>query len=153
MSGRREVCNILHVMSGRREGGITTYIANFCILCFFDLSIDLSCMYKLFSRVEGGLACMVRCMSGHLRETGKGSLTLYSYCFQFFFYVCPSFDLQVRMLFTCIKSYSNTSLTRYSPSISSIPFSFVLYYISWYYVFSFTSQLICSVNIVLIEYN
>jgi cullin 3 len=32
---------------------------------------DLSCMYKLFSRVEGGLACMVRCMSGHLRETGR----------------------------------------------------------------------------------
>jgi cullin 3 len=28
-------------------------------------------MYKLFSRVEGGLACMVRCMSGHLRETGR----------------------------------------------------------------------------------
>jgi cullin 3 len=33
---------------------------------------DLSCMYKLFSRVEGGLACMVKCMSGHLRETGRG---------------------------------------------------------------------------------
>ena len=34
-------------------------------------SPDLSCMYKLFSRVEGGLACMVKCMSAHLRETGN----------------------------------------------------------------------------------
>ena len=34
------------------------------------LPSDLSCMYKLFSRVEGGLMCMVKCMSAHLRETG-----------------------------------------------------------------------------------
>ena len=34
-------------------------------------------MYKLFSRVEGGLACMVKCMSAHLRETGNALVRLY----------------------------------------------------------------------------
>ena len=34
-------------------------------------------MYKLFSRVEGGLACMVKCMSGHLRETGMYNTVIY----------------------------------------------------------------------------
>lgn len=28
-------------------------------------------MFKLFSRVDGGLQCIVRCMSTHLRETGR----------------------------------------------------------------------------------
>ena len=32
-------------------------------------------MYKLFSRVEGGLQCIVKCMSAHLRETGKSIVT------------------------------------------------------------------------------
>ena len=36
---------------------------------------DLSCMYKLFSRVEGGLQCIVKCMSTHLRETGRSIVT------------------------------------------------------------------------------
>lgn len=40
-------------------------------VCF----IDLSCMYKLFCRVEGGLQCIVRCMSTHLRETGRSIVT------------------------------------------------------------------------------
>ena len=41
------------------------------ILC----STDLLCMYKLFSRVCGGLMCVVRCMSTHLRETGRSIVT------------------------------------------------------------------------------
>jgi len=32
-------------------------------------------MYKLFSRVVGGLACIVRCLSTHLRETGRSIVT------------------------------------------------------------------------------
>ena len=32
-------------------------------------------MYKLFSRVEGGLQCVVKCMSSHLRETGRNIVT------------------------------------------------------------------------------
>ena len=36
---------------------------------------DLACMYKLFLRVEGGLECIVGCMSAHLRETGRGFVT------------------------------------------------------------------------------
>ena len=32
-------------------------------------------MYKLFCRVEGGLGCIVRCMSVHLRETGRSIVT------------------------------------------------------------------------------
>ena len=28
-------------------------------------------MFKLFARVEGGLQCIVKCMSTHLRETGR----------------------------------------------------------------------------------
>ena len=139
MSGRREVCNILHVMSGRREGGITTYIANFCILCFFDLSIDLSCMYKLFSRVEGGLACMVRCMSGHLRETGKGSLTLYSYCFQFFFLCMPL--LWSTSTYVCCLHVLKVTVIQVSHDIlpQSLPFRFLLCYIILVGIMSFHS--------------
>ena len=36
---------------------------------------DLACMYKLFVRVEGGLACIVKCLSTHLRETGRNIVT------------------------------------------------------------------------------
>ncbi|XP_064394633.1 cullin-3-like [Halichondria panicea] len=36
---------------------------------------DLQCMYKLFQRVEGGLTCVVRCMSSHLRESGRSIVT------------------------------------------------------------------------------
>ena len=32
---------------------------------------DLHCMFKLFARVDGGLQCIVKCVSGHLRETGR----------------------------------------------------------------------------------
>lgn len=32
-------------------------------------------MYKLFQRAEGGLTCVVRCMSLHLRECGRGIVT------------------------------------------------------------------------------
>lgn len=32
-------------------------------------------MYKLFARVEGGLANIVKCMSSHLRETGRNIVT------------------------------------------------------------------------------
>lgn len=32
-------------------------------------------MYKLFCRVDGGLVCIVRCMSAHLRETGRSIVT------------------------------------------------------------------------------
>lgn len=40
-----------------------------------SLLADLSCMYKLFCRVEGGLQCIVKCMSTHLRETGRSIVT------------------------------------------------------------------------------
>lgn len=36
---------------------------------------DLKCMYKLFSRVENGLASIISCVSGYLREQGKGLVT------------------------------------------------------------------------------
>ncbi len=36
---------------------------------------DLSCMYKLFHRVDDGLQCIVSCMSMHLRETGRSLVT------------------------------------------------------------------------------
>ena len=39
------------------------------------ISPDLLCMYKLFSRVEGGLVCIVKCMSIHLRDTGRSIVT------------------------------------------------------------------------------
>ncbi len=32
-------------------------------------------MYKLFSRVEGGLPCIVKCMSAHLRDAGRNIVT------------------------------------------------------------------------------
>ena len=42
------------------------------ILSFFP---DLACMYKLFARVDGGLQCIVKCLSAHLRETGRNLVT------------------------------------------------------------------------------
>lgn len=36
---------------------------------------DLKCMYKLFSRVDNGLATIIACVSGYLREQGKGLVT------------------------------------------------------------------------------
>ena len=36
---------------------------------------DLACMYKLFARVDGGLQCIVKCLSAHLRETGRSLVT------------------------------------------------------------------------------
>jgi len=32
-------------------------------------------MYKLFARVDGGLQCIVKCLSTHLRETGRSLVT------------------------------------------------------------------------------
>ena len=57
------------------------------VVCLF-VAVDLSCMYKLFSRGEGGLACMVKCMSGHLRETG-----MYNIC---------SVDVDLSQVYTII---------------------------------------------------
>jgi cullin 3 len=37
-----------------------------------DKTSDLKCVYKLFSRVEDGLKTVVECLSGYLREQGKG---------------------------------------------------------------------------------
>lgn len=36
---------------------------------------DLNCMYKLFSRVDGGLQCIIQCVSAYLREQGKSRVT------------------------------------------------------------------------------
>ena len=36
-----------------------------------DMTSDLACMYKLFSRVPNGLKTMCECMSSYLREQGK----------------------------------------------------------------------------------
>lgn len=36
---------------------------------------DLNCMYKLLSRVPGGLQCIIKCISGNLREQGKVLVT------------------------------------------------------------------------------
>ena len=36
---------------------------------------DLSCMYKLFIRVNGGLQAIITAVSGYLREQGKGLVT------------------------------------------------------------------------------
>lgn len=48
--------------------------ASVCVLvCACDVSStsDLGRMYKLYSRVDGGLLCLMKCMSAHLRETGE----------------------------------------------------------------------------------
>lgn len=36
---------------------------------------DLNCMYKLFSRVNSGLRCIIECVSAYLREQGKSRVT------------------------------------------------------------------------------
>lgn len=36
---------------------------------------DLSCMYNLFCRVDGGLQSIIGCVSAYLREQGKGLVT------------------------------------------------------------------------------
>ena len=37
---------------------------------------DLYCMYKLLSRVSGGLKTLASCGSAHLREEGKALVTV-----------------------------------------------------------------------------
>ena len=41
------------------------------ILTHTHVTVDLSCMYKLFARVEGGLPCMIKYLSTYLRESGR----------------------------------------------------------------------------------
>lgn len=45
------------------------------VYVYLPYSPDLACMYKLFARVDGGLQCIVKCLSAHLRETGRSLVT------------------------------------------------------------------------------
>ena len=45
----------------------------FVWVCDMSTISDHGRMYKLYTRVDGGLLCLMKCMSAHLRETGERS--------------------------------------------------------------------------------
>lgn len=74
-----ENSGIIHMLKNTRTEGTTvtcysipSMIAHSCVpVHALPPHSDLSCMYKLFARVDDGLSCMIKYLSAHLRETGK----------------------------------------------------------------------------------